>query len=71
MDDWSCLPMIANAQYRIEQLEELAGDMSILAGGIEISESGTLSNRDVAGMISSFAETLYEIVDEIKGDIHD
>lgn len=45
--------------------------MSILAGGIEINESGTLSNRDVAGMISSFAETLYEIVDEIKGDIHD
>lgn len=36
-----------------------------------ISESGTLSNRDVAGMISSFAETIYEIVDEIKGDIHD
>lgn len=63
--------MIANAQYRIEQLEELAGDMSILAGGIEISESGTLSNRDVAGMVSSFAEALYEIVDEIKGDIHD
>lgn len=63
--------MIANDQYRIEQLEELAGDMLILAGGIEISESGTLSNRDVAGMISSFAEMLYEIVDEIKGDIHD
>lgn len=63
--------MIASDQYRIEQLEELAGDMSILAGGIEINESGTLSNRDVAGMISSFAETLYEIVDEIKGDTHD
>ena len=63
--------MIANAQYRIEQLEELAGDMLILARGIGIAESGTLSNRDVAGMIGSFAETLYEIVDEIKGDIHD
>lgn len=63
--------MIETIRYRIEQLEELAGDMSILAEGIEINESGTLSNQFVAEMVNSFAETLYEIVDEIKGDIHD